>query len=50
MTMANGGPLPQADVLAIYRRLIASARALEAAERERLARGQDDGPAEPPGA
>lgn len=50
VTMANGGPLPQADVLAIYRRLIASARALEASERERLARGQDDGPAEPPGA
>ena len=50
VTMANAGPLPQADVLAIYRRLIASARALEAAERERLARGEDDGPAEPPGA
>lgn len=50
VTMSNGGPLPQADVLAIYRRLIASARALEASERERLARGQDDGPAEPPGA
>lgn len=50
VTMANEGPLPQADVLAIYRRLIASARALETAERERLARGQDDGPAEPPGA
>ena len=50
VTMANEGPLPQADLLAIYRRLIASARALEAAERERLARGQDDGPAEPPGA
>lgn len=49
VTMANAGPLPQADVLAIYRRLIASARALEAAERERLARGED-GPAEPPGA
>ena len=50
VTMANAGPLPQADLLAIYRRLIASARALEANERERLARGQDDGPAEPPGA
>lgn len=49
VTMANAGPLPQADVLAIYRRLIASARALEAAERKRLARGED-GPAEPPGA
>lgn len=50
VTMTNEGPLPQADLLAMYRRLIASARALEAAERERLARGQDDGPAEPPGA
>lgn len=50
VTMANDGPLPQADLLAIYRRLIASARGLEAAERERLARGEDDGPAEPPGA
>lgn len=50
VTMANEGPLPQADLLAIYRRLIASARALEATERERLSRGQDDGPAEPPGA
>jgi chorismate mutase/prephenate dehydratase len=50
VTMANEGPIPQADLLAIYRRLIASARALEAAERERLARGEDDGPAEPPGA
>ena len=50
VTMANAGPLPQADLLSIYRRLIASARALEAAERERLRRGEDDGPAEPPGA
>jgi chorismate mutase/prephenate dehydratase len=50
VTMANEGPLPQADLLAIYRRLIASARALETKERERLARGEDDGPAEPPGA
>jgi chorismate mutase/prephenate dehydratase len=49
VSMANAGPVPQADLLAIYRRLIASARALEAAERERLRRG-DDGPSEPPGA
>jgi hypothetical protein len=41
--------MPQADLLAVYRRLIAAARALEAAERERLARGTH-GPAEPPGA
>jgi chorismate mutase len=34
-TMANVGPLPQADLLAIYRRLMASARALEARDRRR---------------
>jgi chorismate mutase/prephenate dehydratase len=50
VTMSNAGPVPQADLLAIYRRLIASARGLETAERERLRRGEDDGPAEPPGA
>lgn len=50
VTMVNSGPVPQADLLAIYRRLIASARALETAERARLRRGEDDGPAEPPGA
>ena len=50
VTIVNAGPLPQADLLAIYRRLIASARALEAAERERLRRGEDDGPPEQPGA
>ena len=33
VTMANGGPMPQADLLAIYRRLIAATRALE--ERDR---------------
>lgn len=50
VTMANAGPLPQADLLAIYRRLIATSRALETAERDRLRRGEDDGPPEPPGA
>lgn len=49
VSMANGGPLPQADLLAIYRRLIASVRTLEASERERRRR-DDDGPGEPPGA
>jgi chorismate mutase / prephenate dehydratase len=29
VTMANTGPIPQADLLAIYRRLIAATRALE---------------------
>lgn len=50
VSMANAGPVPQVDLLAIYRRLIASARALEAAERDRLRHGEDDGPSEPPGA
>jgi chorismate mutase / prephenate dehydratase len=50
VSIHNDGPTPQADLLAIYRRLIASARALEGRERDRLRRGEDDGPAEPPGA
>lgn len=50
VSIHNEGPTPQADLLAIYRRLIASARALEARERDRLRHGEDDGPAEPPGA
>lgn len=49
VSIANEGPTPQADLLAIYRRLIASARALESAERERLRR-DEDGPGEPPSA
>jgi chorismate mutase/prephenate dehydratase len=40
VTMANPGPMPQADLLAIYRRLIASTRALE--ERDRRAPGEGD--------
>ena len=35
VTMANEGPMPQADLLALYRRLIAATRALEARDRER---------------
>ena len=35
VTMANTGPMPQADLLAIYRRLIAATRALEARDRAR---------------
>lgn len=38
VTMANTGPLPQADLLAIYRRLIAATRGLEARDRERKPR------------
>jgi len=49
VSIANEGPTPQADLLAVYRRLIASARALEARERERLRQDEDDDP-EPPGA
>lgn len=33
VTMANAGPLPQADLLVIYRRLIAATRSLEDADR-----------------
>ena len=49
ISMANMGPIPQADLLAIYRRLIASARALEGLEIERMRR-DDEGPPELPGA
>jgi chorismate mutase/prephenate dehydratase len=46
VTMANEGPLPQADLLAVYRRLFSATRALEARDRDRRAsvRGisQDD--------
>jgi chorismate mutase / prephenate dehydratase len=34
VTMANAGPISQADLLAIYRRLIAATRALEARDRD----------------
>jgi hypothetical protein len=36
--MANTGPLPQADLLALYRRLMAATRALEAIDRDRRRR------------
>lgn len=35
VTMANTGPLPQADLLALYRRLMAATRALELRDRAR---------------
>jgi chorismate mutase/prephenate dehydratase len=35
VTMANAGPMPQADLLAIYRRLMAVTRMLETRDRER---------------
>jgi chorismate mutase/prephenate dehydratase len=43
VAMANGGPMPQADLLAIYRRLIAATRALETIDRRR----ERAAPAEP---
>ena len=52
VSIANEGPTPQADLLAIYRRLIATARALEARGRERLLHDEPEPPGdgEPPGA
>lgn len=38
VTMSNQGPLPQADLLAFYRRLMTATRALEARDRERAER------------
>lgn len=35
IAMANKGPMPQADLLAIYRRLFVATRALESADRRR---------------
>lgn len=35
VTMANEGPLPQADLLALYRRLMRATRALEGRDRAR---------------
>lgn len=35
VTMANTGPMPQAELIAVYRRLIAVARSLEARDRSR---------------
>jgi len=38
VSMANAGPMPQADLLAVYRRLFAVARTLERRDRLRAAR------------
>jgi chorismate mutase/prephenate dehydratase len=45
VTMANEGPLGQADLLAVYRRLMAATRALEMRDRDRAAvrLGRDGG-------
>jgi chorismate mutase/prephenate dehydratase len=46
VTMANTGPMPQADLLTIYRRLMAVTRALETRDRARSARADGtDAPA-----
>jgi chorismate mutase / prephenate dehydratase len=41
VSMANTGPMPQADLVALYRRLFAATRALEA--RDRAAGGDPGG-------
>lgn len=43
VAMANGGPMPQADLLVLYRRLIAATRRLEAADRRRVSEETGDG-------
>ena len=43
VSMANEGPLPQADLLAIYRRVIGATRRLETTDRTRGPR-RDDAP------
>lgn len=43
VTMANEGPMPQADLIAVYRRLMAVARALETRDREGHGDGASDG-------
>lgn len=52
VSMANEGPLPQADLLALYRRLFTATRALEKRDRERrqseLGRERDRGAAPGP--
>jgi chorismate mutase len=48
VSMANDGPTPQADLLAIFKRLFAVARSLERRDRTRAARAARLGLAEPP--
>ena len=50
VTMANQGPLRQADLLALYRRLMVATRALEARDRDRARANPDrDGGADDAG-
>jgi chorismate mutase len=48
VSMANDGPTPQADLLAIFKRLFVVARSLERRDRTRAARAARLGPVEPP--
>jgi chorismate mutase / prephenate dehydratase len=48
VSMANRGPTPQADLLAIFRRLFVVARSLERRDRDRAARAARLGLTEPP--
>ncbi len=49
VAMSNRGPLPQSDLLALYRRLILATRRLEIAERRRTVElAQRTGPSGPP--
>ncbi len=41
VSISNDGPLPQADLLALYRRLFAATRALERRDRERASEVDD---------
>jgi chorismate mutase len=48
VSIANDGPMPQADLLAMYRRLFAATRALESRDRQReRARAREDRGDEP---
>jgi len=50
VTMSNEGPLGQADLLALYRRLMVATRALEARDRDRARSNRDrDGGADDAG-
>lgn len=42
VSMANEGPMPQADLLALYRRLFAATRSLEARDRRAPRDGSDE--------
>ena len=48
VSMANDGPTPQADLLAIFKRLFVVARSLERRDRTRAARAARLGLEEPP--